>query len=740
MVDSRLLIGLLAALGGWFVALRTLSRLRIAWSGQIVLAGSIWDHAGRSIVRSEPARDVSPAAEGGPARDNRLQDLVSEITQSGAEPRILQERLVQAVLELTGGEVGSLWLLTPDGGAFKAQADINLSGSNMTPVTGIRISLSADIAIRRLRRQRDLLNLRDLSETEREESFFSGIGPSDLALLPLAQQNELTGFLLLGRLSGGSLDERSLRELQEDTPIISLIAENWRLKDAEREEGRRMQTLAELSATLTARRRLRDVLPEIVATGRKLARSLTCTLLLIDEERNRIELAAGAGLGGDEVPEVSIPLDNPIMASFIDEASTLVVTDVDGEMPNLRSLMVRREAESIQIYPLMISNVVIGALTVGHDDRRRPSDTEQNLVETLASVAASAIQNARAFEAELEHVKLITTVSAISRRVSGILDTEWMLQEVCSLLGLELEYPYVHAFLVDQNANTLRYIAGSSPSGPVIMEGFELSTRDDSLVGVTARTGQPQMGVPTDSDRFHRELALDNVQSELIVPISAHNRVVGILAIQSTVEGQFDEEDLQLLNLVADQLSIALDNARHHAQVREQARLDSLTQVLNHGTFINSLHELVRIAKKTGVPLSVIMLDVDRFKEYNDEFGHVAGDAALRSTVQAIEANIKSRDLVGRWGGEEFGIVLLGATKDQAGMVAERIRATLASLVPVDRLGRKMPPPSVSQGIATLEIDALDPDRLVDLADQALYAAKEHGRDQVRKAGEPSEG
>ncbi len=97
------------------------------------------------------------------------------------------------------------------------------------------------------------------------------------------------------------------------------------------------------------------------------------------------------------------------------------------------------------------------------------------------------------------------------------------------------------------------------------------------------------------------------------------------------------------------------------------------------------------------------MLDVDHFKAYNDQFGHVAGDAALKTTVQAIRANVKKRDAVGRWGGEEFGVALSGATKSQARMVADRIRDTLESLEPIDRLGRKMPSPTASQGIATLE-------------------------------------
>lgn len=736
MLDLYPWLGWASWLVALFLAYTAVRRTRLSRANRSegALAG---DRAGRPApALARLAAHSSAALGSSPGIALTLPSVIAEIMRSDLDRQVQQERIVLAVVEASGAEFGSLWLLSSDRGSFSAVAEINRSDKSITPVRGIRLATKADVFFGRMQSEDRLIRLQDLSEQERADTFFTGFGFSDLAMLPLVQRGDLIGFVLLGSLANRTLDPEGMQAVQQSSVLLSPIAENWRLRDSEREEGRRMQTLAELSAALTARRRLRDVLPEIVATGRDLARSLTCSLLLINEKKQVIELVAGAGLGQSELPRVTIPLDHPIVAAFIGAANSLIVVDIDRDMPNLRPLLIRPEVQSIQIYPLRISGKVIGALTIGHDQRRAPSETEQNLAETLASVAASAIQNARAFEAELEHVKLITTVSAISRRVSGILDTEWMLQEVCSLLSLELDYPFVHAFLVEDEEQSLRYVAGSSPSGPVILEDFQLSVRDESMVGLSARTGQPQMGVPSLTDRFHSQLAIKDVLSELVVPISAHNRVVGVLTIQSPDADHFDGEDLQLLNIVADQLSIALDNARHHAQVREQARLDSLTQVLNHGTFVNSLHELVRSARKTGEPLSLIMLDVDRFKEYNDHFGHVAGDAALKATVQAIEANIKARDVVGRWGGEEFGIVLLGATKDQAGMVAERIRKTLASLVPVDRLGREMPPPSVSQGIATLEIDADNADQLVDVADRALYAAKEHGRDQVRKAGQ----
>jgi diguanylate cyclase (GGDEF)-like protein len=220
------------------------------------------------------------------------------------------------------------------------------------------------------------------------------------------------------------------------------------------------------------------------------------------------------------------------------------------------------------------------------------------------------------------------------------------------------------------------------------------------------------------------------------VPMITSEHIIGVLAVASYQAEAFDESDQELLQNVATQAAIAIDNARHHAQVEEQARRDSLTQVLNHGYFLIRLREEAQHARETGHPLSLIMLDIDYFKKYNDRYGHLAGDAILRGTVQAIRGNIKHTDLVGRWGGEEFAIAMPGSDRQGARLVAERIRKTLAEMKMQDDQGRAVPVPTVSQGIATLPLDANEAIALVDLADAKLYEAKSRGRDQIEMAGE----
>ncbi|NQS92301.1 MAG: sensor domain-containing diguanylate cyclase, partial [Chloroflexi bacterium] len=215
------------------------------------------------------------------------------------------------------------------------------------------------------------------------------------------------------------------------------------------------------------------------------------------------------------------------------------------------------------------------------------------------------------------------------------------------------------------------------------------------------------------------------------------NELIGLLAVASYVPKAFDESDKRLMEQIGQQAVLSIKNARHYEEVTRQAKLDSLTGVSNHNNFIEILYQEGELALANRSPISLIMLDIDYFKIYNDTYGHTIGDQVLQLTVQAIQSHIKKTDTVGRWGGEEFGIVLPNATTTQANMVANRIRRTLSELPLFNIEGKTIPKPTISQGIGTIPDHTDDVGELVIIADRALYRAKDRGRDQVA-VGKPS--
>ncbi len=214
------------------------------------------------------------------------------------------------------------------------------------------------------------------------------------------------------------------------------------------------------------------------------------------------------------------------------------------------------------------------------------------------------------------------------------------------------------------------------------------------------------------------------------VPLTAPN-VTGVIALGSYRPNSFDSGDMQLLSNLAQHITSALDSTIRHTQVEEQARLDSMTGVYNHGYFLKKLAEQAAESYAAETSLSLIMMDIDFFKQYNDTYGHLVGDRILKTLCTAIKHHIKQSDAVGRWGGEEFIISLPGASGLQAMQVAERIGETMAALRVEDREQRTIPVPTVSQGIATFPREADEIYHLIDLADRRLYIAKERGRNQI---------
>ncbi len=215
------------------------------------------------------------------------------------------------------------------------------------------------------------------------------------------------------------------------------------------------------------------------------------------------------------------------------------------------------------------------------------------------------------------------------------------------------------------------------------------------------------------------------------VPLETNGRIFGIIAVASYLKNQFTQRDLELLLNVTQQAAMALDNAAHHAEVEDQSRKDTLTGTLNHGAFLASLTNETVNARTSSQPLSVIMMDIDKFKEYNDHYGHLVGDQVLVAICDTIRRHIKGTDLIGRWGGEEFVIALPNANCAQATQIANRIRRAVMEISLFSRDQKPIHAPTISQGIAVFPWEADETSELIDLADQRLYTAKERGRNQI---------
>lgn len=222
----------------------------------------------------------------------------------------------------------------------------------------------------------------------------------------------------------------------------------------------------------------------------------------------------------------------------------------------------------------------------------------------------------------------------------------------------------------------------------------------------------------------------DNIASALVVPISARGVVLGVLAVYSEKKNKFTDENEALLAMIGNQVSVAVLNAQLYQKTLDLAQHDGLTGLSNRRYLMERLSQEMERAERYQTSLSVIMLDLDKFKSFNDSYGHVKGDELLKAFSAMVKKAVRSTDIPGRYGGEEFCVVLPNTSVKGALVIAERIRASMEALrIPLDD---GQPPVGRTASIGVAEFSAGDSiEKLLSHADAALYQAKEGGRNRV---------
>lgn len=225
-----------------------------------------------------------------------------------------------------------------------------------------------------------------------------------------------------------------------------------------------------------------------------------------------------------------------------------------------------------------------------------------------------------------------------------------------------------------------------------------------------------------------------NVKSFLCVPLQTKVNKHGFVLIEHNIPEAFSESNIRLLEIITQQVSIAIENARLYEQLQTYANTDGLTQVYTRLFFQNRLTEELKQAKEDGYEVSVILYDIDDFKKFNDTYGHLFGDIVLKSLARLVKDSVRKNDIVARFGGEEFIILLSHTNMDNAVEKAEEIRQKVSDLVVRDKdVAASV---TISMGVSSFPGMAQTEDSLLKSADIALYNAKKSGKNCV-KAAEP---
>lgn len=262
-------------------------------------------------------------------------------------------------------------------------------------------------------------------------------------------------------------------------------------------------------------------------------------------------------------------------------------------------------------------------------------------------------------------------------------------------------------------------------------KGFgSVKAEEKALAEGALLSRQPIVLKGVESTRFDEKTKAN--KWKLFVPLRHKTKALGVMVLEDLKEGiTFKEGDLDFIQMLANEVSASLENLLLIEEIMKKAIIDYLTQIYNRRYFMEKLEEEILRTKRFKHPLSLIILDIDLFKLYNDANGHVMGDWLLKNFAQVLLKNIRETDVVARYGGEEFIVLMPETTNAEALKLAEKLRKKTEEF-PFERK-EAMPSKSVtaSFGVTTYWEGEIDSIKLIENADKALYLAKANGRNKV---------
>jgi diguanylate cyclase (GGDEF)-like protein len=661
--------------------------------------------------------------------------LAAQDLAASLEPKVVLEKIAHHITAAIHGTSGYIREINDEGRAFGVLAAYVTEAASplerehaSTQVISLDEYPEAVSALHRGEAISFALDTQDLNLVDRQT--LQNLGIQACLVVPIVYQGRLLGEVEVW-------ETRQPRTFtQAEKSMVQALAqhaagtiENARLYAIERQRVKELDALRATIADITSELELPNLLRDILERAVTLMNATGGDLGIFNEADRNLLIVTSFNLDRDYTG-TCLEMDEGLMGQVALTLEPLIVADYQN-WPGKSDQYGEGPWKSAIVVPLQMGAKLLGAIgVVDAEPQRQFTPSDQRLLTMFAQQASIAINNARMYLATKEAADRRAILHQASQAiVAASLDPEAIYYAIHSAAAQLMPSEAFVIALMNEAENVIEAVylmdrAGRSPA--ITLPG------GSGLSGHIITTGKSLY--IEDIEEFNEVESIQfgdrqDVRSILAAPMILRGKVIGMLSVQSYQARAYTPEDMYLLEMLSAHAAIAIDNTRLFQEVQLLAITDPLTGANNRRELYELGEREFARSKRYKHILSAMMVDIDKFKKVNDTYGHTIGDQILIQLTGRVRANIRDIDILGRYGGDEFVILLPETGLESARQVAERLRVAIsgtpfqtdAGLISV----------TASIGVSTFSGKMRGLETLIDNADVAVYSAKEAGRDQV---------
>lgn len=506
------------------------------------------------------------------------------------------------------------------------------------------------------------------------------------------------------------------------TKLAALAIAHIRLFEESRERAGMLSMLGEIGLFLTSSFNGDEIMKTFLTTAVRITNTETGTIILLHEPPDGRSTNCDYHLDMKEpkIYESVSRHETPLLKKIVESRKALVISDLSVQTEVDISELFLPNGSLIAL-PMFAKDRILGLMAVHRSRPRAFTREEADYLSILCSHAAAALENVRLYDEISREAKQTAMLYEISQSFISTLDLDQLLKNILKRFIEVFGYLNLAIFLIDEENQTLRL--RSYINYPDYVKNIRIKIGETGITGHVAATRQMYYAPDVSRDR-HYYKGVSEAKSEVCFPLMVGERIIGVLDVESPELNGFSPDHINLLSILSAQVAIALENSRLYEEARRLSLTDPLTLLPNRRSFEITLDNEIRRSERYHRTFCVLMIDFDNFKNYNDKFGHPAGDEIIQKFSGLMKDSIRDVDFLGRYGGDEFIAILPETEPIFAGEVADRMRKKIAAQ-------NLNPQVTLSIGIATFPLDSRLRDQLIHLADQACYESKELGGNRI---------